>query len=31
MSQYDKTAPSDDVPLKLNPLLTAETFSDEFR
>src|SRR3954454_19184388 len=31
MSQRDMTAPSDDVPLQLNPLLTAETFSDEFR
>jgi SM-20-related protein len=31
MSQHDAMAPPDDVPLELNPLLTAETFSDDFR
>lgn len=30
MSQHDRN-PSDDVPLQLNPLLTAENFRDEFR
>lgn len=31
MSQHDGMAPPDDVPLELNPLLAAESFSDDFR
>jgi hypothetical protein len=30
MSQHDEMAPPDDVPLNLNPLVSAETFSDDF-
>jgi hypothetical protein len=30
VSQRDTAVPPDDVPLKLNPLLTAGTFSDDF-